>query len=367
MNFLSLLFTQALTDRLMKTAACEGLKESDSQCARPVPILSKFFLGSMLLGFLFAVIAFLLHAHGVAFFFLLFFWGISIPPLIACRSQRILFDSKGFTVFSFPARQHQYSYADITGYSDEGSSFEIEVCGQKRICLDMFWQNRFLFREMVLQHCPKKLKKVIPSVFSMSSCDIESSYQNGILRKALIVREEDLGRRFFRLRCLHYALCITAVLLLIFSILFSGRPDSGSMLISFGAAFLTNAMAAFSLVLYFRFPSFFTMREKPAQEYIDPQIKKQHKLCTFLCLSLPALFCSALFMLSAAQHFEFHTFPLVLSLILCSLLLIGLIVVFRRFSFEYRNYRLGFISFLFALFLFIASVFLFLLSLTLLW
>lgn len=348
MKLLEYFLTKTITTNIMDKAAVEGMKESESHRVEQVPFLKLFFRGIALMGLIIAVLSlFVWHEPIASLIFLLLFGGLSVPVLISYHTCWISYDDYGFTISNFGGVKHHYSYEDVTGIADNAVSVEIEVCGKKRISLNEIWVNRYGLVRAICKNRSKKPPKIVRSVLGMSLTDIVDSYKNGVLKQALLVSEKNESRMSL-FKGIHYFICTFSVILMLFC--FFSMNDKNISMTFFCAVLLNNILMLSAILLYFRYPEYFTVREKPESCHLDKNCRKYHKLCTQAWVSLLSFFSNALFWASSISVMQKHSSNWLLTAISIAfplILFIVMIVVFRRFSWEYREFRVGFVSFTF--------------------
>lgn len=190
----------------------------------------------------------------------------------------------------------------------------------------------------------------------MSDSEIAESYENGIFSRAMLVRKEDRPQ-FARFKRIHYALCTLSWLITIFAVICAPvalqlKASEGLFLFALPGTIIMIS----SLFLYFRYPQYFTARERPSAEYPSKKIRSIHKCCTNAYASLLCLPGGIVFFLSQLNGKPLF-WPLFLAAVAAILIFCGLLSLFRHHSWEYRNFRIGYVSFAFWQVLFCLFVF----------
>lgn len=344
------LLTKKITADVMDRANREGMAENDSCRVEQVPFLRGIFRGVAIFGLVLALLAlFVGHEPVVAVLLLLVSGGLSVPMLISYHTCWITYDDSGFTQSGFFGTKHRYSYEDVTGLAKTDTRVEIEVCGNKRITLEETWINRQGLARAIVKNRSKRPPKIKPSVTGMSEGEIEASYQNGVLKKALLVPEKGEYRsRLLRFKCIHYGICTLSCVLAACSFLFLSLVGMGCTAALLCVAFPSELLVLAAVVLYFRYPDYFTAREKPSACDLDKSSRKYHKLCTLAPVSTLSMCSSVVLLLDCAKSAaDGVNYPLsVGTAIAAAVLLFGtMMVLFRRFSWEYRTFRIGCVSY----------------------
>ena len=97
----------------------------------------------------------------------------------------------------------------------------------------------------------------------MTEDEIRTSYENEILSRALLVKKDDLPR-FPLFKALHYGICTLSSLFAAFAVFCSPSFRESDPLPGFFVLALPGILLmAAALFLYFRYPQYFTAREKP--------------------------------------------------------------------------------------------------------
>lgn len=348
MNFLQLSLTRKLTAAILKKGAEEGSVETDTHRVEQVPIFQRFLRCFAAAGLILSGVAlFVSHEIMAALLLLLFCEGLSVPVLISYHTCWITYDESGFTHSTFWGRKYQYSYEDVTGLVCSGSRVEIEVCGQKRIQMDETWINRQDFAHFIRKHRSQKPPKLAPSVVGMSMAEISDSYQKGVLRQALLVCSKEDQARFPRFKILHYGICSLSLLLTI--ICFLTISESSQMFLGYLLLIgFINLLWVAALALYFRYPMYFTMREIPCDIDFDRSIRANHKRSTFVAASVCSLLPNILFLILCTHSIPDALHPVLwaaLAGVLALIVFIALLHLFRCYSWEYRHYKVGLITF----------------------
>ncbi len=346
-------FTKTKTETTTHTPPRE---ESGSFRMQPAPIYRGLFRAAAVLGLALAAgVCFIGHEPIIALLVLVLFGGISVPMLISYHTRWISFDDVGFTWNSFWGIRHRYSYEEVTGLANTGLCVELEVCGKKHIRLDETWVSRQDLVDAICKNRSTVPPKMNPSVVGMSLPDIARSYEDGILKDALLVSEENECRSsLFQYKCIHYAICACSVVLTAFAVMTYTavtKGESGSAQF-FGAVLVNNLLMFAALVLYFRYPEYFTAREKPMSKKpsvrLDKERLKYHKLSTMAPVSGLNFFSNAFFLLVSVRNTTSgnHTpFSPEIAIVAAALLFGLLIAAFHKWSWEYRTYKVGYVSY----------------------
>lgn len=275
-------------------------------------------------------------------FFLVFFGGISVPVLISYRTCWIEYDLMGFTRSNFIGKQTYYTWGDVTGLGFFGKQVIIEVHHKKRIHLNETWLNRKLLADAIKQHNPRVKKIRVPVTAYTNPGDFQESYESGVLNKALIVRTSDL-RAHRKYKTLHYVAC--TIMMLIFVVLFLRLvgPALGVILVGF-----MHLLVLIFTIFYYIKPEHYTVREKPNYRFV--QEIKNHKLITLPWAYLGGAFANLSFFLIIMEFLEMqNNYPVMrmMWLVFFAIVYVVHVLIFRKKSWEYQNYRVGLVSYCF--------------------
>lgn len=344
MDPLAYFLTQKITRSITKKAARDGTAEDGSGLVQQVTIYRWVFWIFALLGVALGLGCCILHHPVIGLVLFLFF---DLPAAVGLCSQYnclLTYDEAGFTWRNLLRSSRRYSYEDVTGLYTSPLRVVVELESGKRLDLDESWRNRQSFAQAIRKYRSQKPPKLVPPVLGMTEDEIRTSYENGILSRAMLVQKGDLPR-FPLFKALHYGICTLASLFAAFAVFCSpgfweSDPLPGFLVLALPGILL---MAA-ALFLYFRYPQYFTAREKPAAELLSPDSKPRHKCCTLALVSLLCLPGSVIFFLSQLPG-KSGFWTLFLAAGAAGFLLFALLAWFRRFSWEYRNFRVGYVSF----------------------
>lgn len=356
MDKLSYFLTRQVTKAVQDKAARDGSAKTDLREVWPVSIYRWVFLAAALFGALLCVICLFVHQVLIGFLLFLFFAALSAPGLLLMNC-RLTYDETGFVWRNMLRLCRRYSYEDVTGVYAGDDRLVVELCGKKKLDFDAGWCGRQEFAQAIRRYRSEKPKKLPAPVAGMSNAEIDRSYKCGALGLALYVKQADLSR-FGRFKLLHYTLCTLAVFAMLFAmflmpVMDSLDPAPGFLLLALPGQLLFLA----ALWLYFRFPGHFTAREQPAQGELDPADKKRHKRCTLAVTGVMCPLGSGIFFLGCMMHPQKSPWLLLAAAAFSLLLFWGLLALFRRFSWEYREHGVGYVSFGVWSFLFGLSVF----------
>lgn len=335
---------QKLTGRIQEKAARQGTAEDKSHQVRQVDIYGWIFWAGLLFGLLVGGVCFLFRQWTAGLCFWLLFGLLAVPGLCVQYNCRLTYDEEGFTWQNLFRLCRRYSYEEVTGLYSSPTRVVVELNGGKQLDLDAGWINREDFARAVRKYRSQKPPKLAAPVLGMSEAEIAASYENGTLAKALLVTEADLPR-FGRFKALHYGigtLCSLSAAFAVFcgpAFLGTGRW-TGLLFLGLPGILL---MAA-AIFLYFHDPQYFTAREKPAAQILCKKDKVRHKRCTMVLTSLLSLPGGCIFFLCRMEETG-QRWPLWLALAAAGLLFAALLALFRRFSWEYRKFRVGYGSF----------------------
>ncbi len=288
--------------------------------------------------------------------FLLFF-ALSVPGLLIQYNNRLTYDKEGFVWRNWFRRSRRYSYEEVTGVYSTPLRVVVELNGKKQLDLDHAWINREDFLRAVKRYRSTKPPKLPQPVLGMTEDEITQSYDNGALGKALLVPKTALSH-FARAKWAHYSICTLSVLCTVFALLCGPAfKEAGPMPGFLSFALPGLLLMAVALGLYFRFPHYFTAREQPSLEVLpSKETRKKHKRCTMVVASLFSVPGCALFFIAQLGG-KSQFWPLWVAALAAVVMLFVLLLLFRRFSWEYRNFGVGYVSFACWQVLFCVSIF----------
>lgn len=336
----------------------------DERIVRPISVYSRFFWAFLIFGLLLGGAVWFAGQPTIGLVLFGMCALLSIPGLCIQYNCRIVYDAQGFTWRNVLRISRHYSYEEVTGLCDTPLHVVVELNHKKRLDLDHDWNNQHSFADAIVQYRSKKPPKLPMPVLGMSESEIEESYNGGALSRALLVKAQDLPK-FIWFQCVHYGICTIMALSALFNILFSPVFQGEDMLLSFIFLALPGILCHIAaLLLYFRFPQYFTAREKASDVILSKKQKAIHKRCTLATTSLGCALGGIFFFLSQMGRYS-GPLPIVLAAMAAVLLLFVLLALFRRFSWEYRNFAVGYVTFgvwqvlfCFAIFFTLSGVFL---------
>lgn len=353
MNFFTQEITRIITTKILNKTVEEGKEVTNNGRVEQNPTLKPLFYGALVLG----IVSFVLAAYadqliaGVALFVL--FGSLSIPVLISYKTCWINYDTQGFVRSNFLGIKKQYSWDDVTGIGQHGSQVIIEVNNSKKIHLNETWLNRQCLVREIEKRC-KNIKSIQVSVSSYNVQDIKASYKHGVLKNAVIVASKDLSEHK-KYKIFHQIIC--GMMIFVGCGMFIGMlPPS----ISFIALLTTHILVIISTVLYYKKPEHFTMREKARYDQVGEV--KNHKLATAPYMYVGGAALNTCFALLVRDDLAYHTPYLeqVIFLVVCLMVIFVLnLLFFKRKSWEYQNYKVGLVSFIFFFVFYILSFFIF--------
>lgn len=335
---------QKITEGIRKKAARDGTAEDDSRQVRQVSIYRWIFWTGALLGLIFGGVCWLFHQPEGGLVMFLLFELLAVPGLCAQYNCILTYDEEGFTWRNLLRISYRYSYEEVTGLYSSPLRVVVELSNHKQLDLDENWLNRQNFAQAIRKYRSQKPPKLTPPVLGMSASEISESYEKGTLSQAMLVKEGDRPR-FIRFKCLHYGIFTLSGLFAAFAIFCGPAFEQIEMLMGLLLLGLpgTLCMVA-SLYLYFRYPQYFTVREKPSAEILSKKNKAIHKRSTISWVSLLCLPGGSMFFLAQLNGKNLF-WPLWLAAGAAVIVFFGLLLLFRRVSWEYRNFRIGYVSF----------------------
>lgn len=283
-------------------------------------------------------------------FFLLLFGGLSIPVLISYRTCWIEYDLMGFTRSNFIGKQTYYTWGDVTGLGVFGNQVIIEVHNKKRIHLNETWMNRQLLADAIERHNSQVKKINVPVTAYTSPADFQESYKSGVLNKALVVRREHLAMHR-KYKALHYVVCTILALVCVGLFLLRVGPALGVIMVG-----STHLLVIIFTIVYYKKPEHFTVREKPSYQWVREV--KNHKLFTLPWTYVGGTFANACFYLTIYRFLEEqNNYPImrIFWLVFFAVMYVVHVLIFRKKSWEYQNYRIGLVSYCFWYAFYIAS------------
>lgn len=356
MDLLSYLVTRKTTDAIIAKAARDGMQEDGSRQLRPVAIYSRVFWIIGAFGLVVGGLACWSGQFAAGLVLFLLFGLICVPGLCLQYNCRLTYDEEGFIWRNFFRISRRYSYEDVTGVYSSPLRVMVELNGKKRLDFDTSWINRQDFAKAINKYRSQKPPKLPQPVVGMSNEEIAESYDMGTLAKALLIKKNDLPK-YARFKWIHYGICTFSVLCTVFAILcgraFEGAdPMAGFLWLALPGLLLMVA----ALVLYIRYPQYFTAREQPAAEILAKEKKKIHKRSTMAATSLLSIPGGAFYFIGQVSG-KSRFGPLWIAVLVAVVVLVGLLILFRRYSWEYRNFGIGYASYTVWQVLFCMSVF----------
>lgn len=354
MNFFQMHLIEDITKFFIKKGEEQGTETTDSGRVEQAPIYKVFAWISLIIGLATAIpCIFLAHEIAIGIFLLLLFSGLSVPVLISYVTCWITFNEEGFTRSTFFGRRYRYRYWDVVGMGVDASVISIEMNDGKRINLNSSWVNRRIFLKKVIDNCDgKHLKRIQPSVTDFSPSDFAVSYDSGVLGKALLVpKRKECQANYRKMKRIHIviAIVVCACILCMFPAMRGGFTWREKM-IFVTPWVICHLCLIVSMVLYYRYPDYFTIREKPED---GCERVKNHKLSTQVWAVASCIFCNMegmCLLLGENAVFtddSFHTTYICGAIAIgavCTAIYIWIIRFFKMHSWEYRNYRLGYVS-----------------------
>ena len=285
-----------------------------------------------------------------ALIFPVFFGLLVVPGLMSYVNQKIFFDEDGFTVRNFFGIRRRYTYQDVVAGivmivkldgEELPGAIDLDLSDGRHLKLDTSLANRHVFYERILAHHPAGLPKANPRILGMTEKDMAECYVSGILHDAMLV-PEDLTDVFRPWKHIHYLLCTFSGVLLGLSFF---------RILWLFVEVLVCLLDVTAAVLYFRHPEFYTAWEIPNDRVLQGPVRKRHKCGTFILVSMLGLLASLVLLLPQLDYlFLLHAGPGFTALAAAAFLLpmAGLIFLFRRSSWEFKTYHLGFGAFFFS-------------------
>ncbi len=356
MKLLSYVLTRKLTNAVLEKAAQDGMMEDNSRRVRQVSIYQWSFWLFALLGLLVGGACWIFHQPKAGLVMFLLFEALAVPGLCIQYNCLLTYNEEGFTWRNLLRISHRYSYEEVTGLYQSPLRVVVELNDHKRLDLDPGWVNREQFAKAVCKYRSQKPPKLAPPVVGMSNSGIAEAYENGVFARAMLVKKDDLPQ-FARFKRIHYCLCALAWLFAIFAVVGLQTFQQMGVLTGLFLCALPGILCmAVSLALYFRYPQYFTTREPPSVELLPKQRRSIHKRCTNAMVSLLTFPGGIVFFLAQLNGQPLLR-PLLLAAAVAVLLFVGLLSLFRRYSWEYRKFRIGYVSFAFCQVLFCLPVF----------
>lgn len=315
------------------------------------PAYKPIFYVSLGFGIVLALLACFVGKEYVAgLCFLLLFGGISVPVLISYRTCWIEYDLMGFTRSNFIGKQTHYTWGDVTGLGVFGKQVIIEVHNKKRIHLNETWMNRELLADAIKRHNSQVKKIKVPVTAYTSPADFQESYETGVLNKALVVRSENLAA-YKKYKVLHYVVCTILTIVCIGLFILRVGPGLGVIMVG-----ITHLLVIIFTIFYYKKPEHFTVREKPSYRWVREV--KNHKLFTLPWAYIGGGFANASFYLIINKFLEEqNNYPImrIFCLVFFAAVYVVHVLIFRKKSWEYQNYRIGLVSYCFWYAFYIAS------------
>lgn len=356
MDWLAYMLTRKATDQVAKKVRQDGMREDSTREVRPVALYSWIFWLTGAFGLLLGGLACWAGQPSAGLVLFLLFGLLALPGLCMQYNCRLTYDEEGFVWRNLCRISRWYSYEEVTGVYSSPLRVVVELNGKKRLDFDESWINRQDFAKAIHKHRSQKPPKLAAPVLGMTNEEIEASYETGILAKALLVQKSDLPK-FPRFKCVHYGICTLSVLCTVFAAFcgpaFEGAAMAGFLLLALPGLLLMVA----ALGLYARYPQYFTAREQPATEVMpSKEKKKRHKRCTMAVASLFSVPGGAIYFIAQVSG-KSQFWPLWIAVLVAVVVLFGLLSLFRRYSWEYRNFGVGYVSFAVWQVMFCVSIF----------
>lgn len=343
--------TQKIAPKITKSIADRTVRErtaqKDDSRVQPISVYNWVFWVCGFVGLILGGLACIFGQIIAGFCLFALFGLISVPGLCIQYNCLITYDKEGFTWHNMLRMSHRYSYEDVTGIYISPLHVVVEIGNRKRLDLDADWVNQHNFAEAINQYRSKKPPKLPLPVLGMSSSEISTSYECGVLSRAMLVKAKDLPK-FVWFKGIHYGVCTLSCVFVAFAMLSFPAFQDAEMLSGLLILALPGVLCmAAAFLLYFRYPQYFTAREKASDVNLSKKTKASHKRCTLALVSTLGVLGAWLFFLAQLKQQTIRCLPLLLAAGVAVLLLWVFLTLFRRFSWEYRNFWVGYVSFIF--------------------
>lgn len=355
-HYLIQTITKSVDRHLTRKADLERAAQIEDNQVRPVSVYKWVFWTTGLMGLIFGGIACALK-HPIIGLFL--FLPFALPCAIGLCIQYnclLVYDEQGFTWRNMLRITHRYSYEEVTGLYCSPLHVVVVINKGKRLDLDKDWSNQDGFAKAIKKYRSEKPPKLPMPILGMSCEEISSSYQDGALSKAMLVKTKDQPK-FGQFKAIHYMLGTFSGLMAAIAILCFPIDQNSEMQFGLLAVALLQILCSIaSLALYFAYPQYFTVREKPSDIDLPQNVKANHKCCTFVLTSMLGVVGSGVFFVAQLDQSS-QLFALLLAACMAVSLFFAVLMLFRRLSWEYRNFRVGYVTFTWCQVVFSLSVF----------
>ena len=291
-----------------------------------------------------AILSWRASHSGLALTISLFFaFGIPVPLLISCRNCWVRYNEEGFTVSNFWGIRRCYTYSDVTARTQGGGNMDFKRSDGTYMRMDGQVNGKAFFT-VLCRMTGKETAILHPHPMGMQEAQLKESYASGLLRETMFVNPEQLSSLNIRKNISHIMIRISSVCLLG---VYCSRLDLPGVLIPLGLTLL-------SMGLYYKNPDYYTAREHVGKEWVG-ELAPLHKCCNMFGPSLCALLSSAVYYVHHMDSLYGHGTVYIIgegnpwktgsSYGICILITVLQLLVFKKYSREYREYRLGMVSF----------------------
>lgn len=307
------------------------------------PKFKPFFYVVLAFGIvMFLLATFIGKEFWAGFFMLLLLGSLSIPVLISYRTCWIEYDLMGFTRSTFFGKQTHYTWSDVRGIGEFGRQVIIEVDGEKRIHLNETWMNVELFADAIKRYNSQVKRIQVPVTAYTSPMEFQASYENGVFKKALIVSQKNLEEHK-KYKVLHYTVCTVLGVAFVCSFFISAAQGLGVILLG-----IIHFLVIIFTIFYYKKPEHFTVREKPGYQWVGGI--KNHKLITLPWTYIGGAMGNLCFFIMIHEFLaEQNNYPImrIFWTVFFTVVYVVHVLIFRKKSWEYQNYRIGLVSYCF--------------------
>ncbi len=276
------------------------------------------------------------------------FGGLGILPLFSYITCYYEFDELGFIRSNFFGIKKYYYYSEITAFSLIGANIYLELNGTKKIVINDTWSNKEPFLERIMNAIPDNTPEV-KVLFGSDPLTNRAILEATDVKKAVMVDTKDQAA-FKKVktiyRCILWPLYgLGVVLLLSLTNDIFEEVFEQIMIVGIVYTLVINIVAVISLIMYYTKPQYFTMRENNTKSEIE-----YYKIALVPFSFMMASFTNYIVGLFAGFVNGY------LAAIISIALMVLYLIIFRKYSWEYKNYKVGYYSAIFFGLFYIGSI-----------
>ena len=345
MSFLQYIITQKLTQATLDHAEKQASVDTQEQKAYQSNFTRNFFWGALIIGSIVSLIIFFCsHSMLVAGIFLGLPPLICVPGLMSVYNCWVKWDQEGFTVSEFFGNKHRHTYQDIAAMHLTPNSIHIKTTDGHQVKMDQSFHNWKVFAQAIADH-RGSVPDMQERVAYMTDHDIEASYQSGSMREAMVIPAEGGYRENMgKFKTMSSILTAAAVgLALVDGLIFLKMEQYFFSTVGYAAlvGLLNLIPPVIALVLYIRHPQYYSAREKAMswKVHLSAENLKYHKLTPMPYTAVSCLFTGLITLDAIAIMGVFSGWYW--ALLAGAVCMLCYILISKRNSWEYRNYRVG--------------------------